>query len=229
MLEEDRVAAIQEYTERVRKKQTDFITKYESSGKESDASRREWSKAFYELMEHFWSEPSHTRLIDAEMVRSCFACAAEEVLKGNMKLSERFSFLGNYLATWFKLGKDTFLNELRGVNAESPNIKTMLDLQASMLKMETNRGLIIFLAKQIPCSCLDEDKNNAKQAPKTGKCSYCNNEDLKVELKKCSQCKLREYCSKKCQLKDWRGGHKHGCKGLKQAREQKAALKAQSH
>jgi hypothetical protein len=71
--------------------------------------------------------------------------------------------------------------------------------------------LVLFLSKQIPCSCLDEAKMNAKQAPKTGRCRYCNSEKLKFELKKCSQCQLVQYCSKKCQLADWRAGHKKEC------------------
>jgi hypothetical protein len=104
----------------------------------------------------------------------------------------------------------------------------MLDMQSSMKKMGTDRGLILFLAKQIPCSCLDEDKKNAKQAPRTGWCSYCNNENLGLELKKCSQCKSAEYCSKECQVADWKGLHKKHCKELERAREHSAALKAQT-
>jgi hypothetical protein len=88
--------------------------------------------------------------------------------------------------------------------------------------------LVLFLSKQIPCSCLDESKENAKQAPKTGRCRHCNSEDLKLELKKCSQCKSVQYCSEECQVADWRAEHKKECKGLKQAREKNAAFKAQT-
>jgi hypothetical protein len=72
--------------------------------------------------------------------------------------------------------------------SDSPNIQTLLDEKASVEKIETGRGLVLFLSKQIPCSCLDEVKKNAKQAPKTGWCHYCNSVDLQLELKKCSQC-----------------------------------------
>jgi hypothetical protein len=61
------------------------------------------------------------------------------------------------------------------LNEESPNIQTMVDFQASLAKIGTDRGLVLFLVKQIPCSCLDEEKKNAKQAPKTGRCNYCGN------------------------------------------------------
>jgi hypothetical protein len=170
-------------------------------------------------LEQFWSEPNHARLIDAETVRSCFACATAEAL-GGMQLARKFSLLGNYLATWIKLGKDAFLEELklRSMNAESPNIKTTLDFHASMKKMMTDRGLELFLAKQIPCSCLslDEDQKNAKQAPKTGRCSYCVSQDLKMRAEEVQPVQVGEYCWKHFQVADWRSGHKEECKGLKQ-------------
>jgi hypothetical protein len=105
------------------------------------------------------------------------------------------------------------------------NIQTMSDFKASMEAIGTQRGHVLFLSKQIPCSCLDEGKKNAKQNPKTGRCRYCRNEDPKMELKKCSQCKTAEYCSKECQVADWRAGHKKECKALN---HQVAAFKAQT-
>ena len=109
-------------------------------------------------------------------------------------------------------------------------MQTMIDFQASLLKMRSDHGLILFLAKQIPCSCLDgleEDMKNARQAPIPGRCWYCNSEDLRVELKKCSQCKMSQYCSKECQVADWKRGHKKECEGFNYCREQTAAGKAQ--
>jgi hypothetical protein len=214
-LDQDHIAVFQGYLVRMDKHHLDQYAEYQDQSGGTECT--------IEMMTHFWSEPKHARLIDADMVRCCFACATDEVLKGNMSLSRRFFLLGSYLATWLKLGKDVFL----GLLAESPKIQTMIDFSASIQKMRTDRGLVLFLAEQIPCSCLDEDKKNAKQAPRTGRCWFCNSEDIKLEMKKCSQCKSAEYCSKECQLADWRGGHKKDCKGHKLAHEHKAALKAQ--
>jgi hypothetical protein len=41
-------------------------------------------------------------------------------------------------------------------------------------------------------------------------CSTCGK--LDVNMKKCSRCTLRFYCSKECQIKDWNIGHKNICK-----------------
>jgi hypothetical protein len=184
-----------------------------------------------ETLEQFWSQPKHARLIDAKMVRFCVALATVTALGENMQASRVVAILGIYLAAWFKLGKDAFLEALNSEcleSLESSNIQPMLDFQASLGKMGTDRELVLFLAKQIPCSCLDEDKKKAKQAPKTGCCIYCNCEVLKLELKTCSQCKMFKYCSKECQVADWRTTHKKECIGYKQLFEQNAALKAQT-
>jgi hypothetical protein len=179
--------------------------------------------AAFENLEQFWLEPQHARLIDAKVVRFCFAFTTSIALMEYTVYSRRLAVLGIYLATWFKLGKDAFLNALAGAPVD-----TILDFHESMRKIGTDRGLVLFLSKQIPCSCLEEDKNNAKHAPKTGRCTYCNSEGPKLELKKCSQCKLAQYCSKECQVVDWRAGHKKDCEMWKLSREQNATLKAQT-
>jgi hypothetical protein len=220
MLDQERVAVFRDYMERMDKVYLELRTRCQTSG-ETDLDVQGNHE---EAVKQFWSEPKHARLIDAETIRACFACATIEVLVGNMGLARKFSLLGTILATWFKLGNDAFLEDLL-ITMENPNIQIMLDFQASMRKMVTDRGLFLYLAKQIPCSCLDEKKKVAKEAPKTGRCSYCSREDLKMELKKCGQCKWSEYCSKECQVADWRGEHKKDCKGIKKWREKHDVLK----
>ncbi|KAI8520313.1 hypothetical protein Bbelb_000670 [Branchiostoma belcheri] len=55
-------------------------------------------------------------------------------------------------------------------------------------------------------------KESAKE--KAGaSCSWCHSPS--PNLKRCSRCHLKFYCSKECQAKDWKeGGHKHECKGF---------------
>jgi hypothetical protein len=185
--------------------------------------RREGMQASLKALELFWSEPQHARLIDAKMVRFCLSYATTTALGEQLQLSTRLAFLSIYLATWFKLGKETFLQTFRGMPMP---VATMSDFQTSMAKIGTERGLVLFLSKQIPCSCLDEVEKDAKQAPKTGRCSNCSSEGLKLELKKCSQCKSVQYCSKECQVVDWRYVHKKECEYKKQKHEQQVAFKA---
>jgi hypothetical protein len=229
MVEQDRVTAVVGYIKRLDKQCIEIQSKCRIGGTQSDDPREELFEANLEILEQFWSEPKHTRLIDAKMVRYCVAFATSEALEENMQLSRVVALLGTYLAAWFKLGKDAFLGALHSMHLESmesSSIQPMIDFQASMEKMGTDREFVLFLAKQIPCSCLDEDKKKAKQTPKTGWCSYCNSEVLKLELKMCGQCKSTKYCSKECQVADWRGSHKRECKGYKHLLEQNNAFKA---
>ncbi len=144
-----------------------------------------------------------------------------------MRRATILASLGIYLATWFKIGKNTFIGALQGIPVNSHQARSMLDIKATMQKLNTDREVILFLSREIPCSCLDVGKKSAKQLPKTRRCQYCSKEDLKVELKKCSQCKMSQYCSKECQVADWKRGHKKECEGFNYCREQTAAGKAQ--
>ena len=38
---------------------------------------------------------------------------------------------------------------------------------------------------------------------------------LNVASKTCSRCKVARYCSRECQITDWRASHKHSCDDLK--------------
>lgn len=70
------------------------------------------------------------------------------------------------------------------------------------------RGVTALVAKRIPCNCLGALK---KQIPKTEDCRFCKVPKLSKQLSRCSVCKIVSYCSKECQVKDWKQ-HKIDCK-----------------
>ncbi len=161
MVEQERVVAVNWYIERLNNRYEEIKNKYQS-GNELGGHRQEGMKANFEILEQFWSEQKHEKLIDAKTIRFIVAYATESALGGDRRLSYRLALLGTYLATWFKLGKDIFLEALRGKPVASCNQQIVMDFQASMGKIGTERGLALFLSKQIPCACLDEDNKNAK-------------------------------------------------------------------
>jgi hypothetical protein len=214
VLVKERSAAVQEYEARMVKwyremKALELETIDQTDKLKLNDYQRACGGNHLTFLEEFWSESRHARVVDAEMERYWYAFATDALIRGNnMRRASSLAILGNYLATWFKLGKDTFIGALQGIPVKSHQS------QARGQKMSTDREVVLFLSRQIPCSCLDENKKNAKQIPKTRWCQYCFKEDLKVELMKCSQCKLVGYCSKECQIEDWRRGHKSDCKQI---------------
>lgn len=45
-------------------------------------------------------------------------------------------------------------------------------------------------------------------------CAHCGlSQGNAIKLKKCAHCKAFSYCSRECQLKHWKAGHKVDCKG----------------
>ena len=74
---------------------------------------------------------------------------------------------------------------------------------------------------EVICGCLDQEDtsqldNHFGRFPiefsfcqLTSKCSVCCKSGVKLKL--CGRCKLVEYCSKACQLSDWKLSHKRLC------------------
>ncbi len=46
-------------------------------------------------------------------------------------------------------------------------------------------------------------------------CALCQTQKSKHDIKKCARCQQAYYCSRKCQIKHWKAGHKKVCKKTK--------------
>lgn len=161
---------------------------------EGDATNRadykmEYGPAIHHAEIAFWSDPRHSSYIDDAMVKLIYAMAVETLLTGNdIKVVRRW----NVLATKFR-------ERLKG-SADNSNDSFLQEIY----KARTDGGLKIVLNKNIPCSCLAEERAAAKAAPRTDMCYYCRKQDTEVKLLVCSRCKLAAYCSPDCQRKDWK-------------------------
>ena len=162
-----------------------------------------WFSTFYE----FWAHPSRSHLVDEELSALYFARATDALLQGHPNaegIARLFATFGIDIKEMTEKGVATFL-ETRSV-PNLANIKTLIVIR-------TRGGLVRYLARAIPCSCLDEHTKEAKAGPKMGKCFFCRKEDTQVKFSKCSRCKIGEYCSKVCQTADWKG-HKLLCHAI---------------
>lgn len=95
-------------------------------------------------------------------------------------------------------------------------------------RMESKRGLIIGIAKHIPCQCFDQRKIEAKRMQKIYCCFGCKIQFPDEDLLLCNRCKDIRYCSKECQTNDWER-HKPICDRKKGLRGYVLSLVMPSH
>lgn len=65
------------------------------------------------------------------------------------------------------------------------------------------RGLILIVAKNIPCACLGQIAQGAREMEREGSCDGCLKLFPRDQLKVCSRCKDCQYCSTECQHNHW--------------------------
>lgn len=100
----------------------------------------------------------------------------------------------------------------------------MLDLNTSI--SSGRRDGLKFFSKRVSCSCLKKMHQEVRRTqPKMGKCYGCSIEKERVALSVCSRCMLTRYCSRECQVSNWRE-HKKECDIFVKVHEQQTQLAA---
>jgi hypothetical protein len=65
--------------------------------------------------------------------------------------------------------------------------------------------------------CIELGYDGASSSEITPVCFGCGQDPSPTLLSRCSKCNTAGYCSRDCQVKDWKtgtgGGHKHACSG----------------
>ena len=85
------------------------------------------------------------------------------------------------------------------------------------------RDALKFYRKRTTCSCLRRMHLEARKTfPKLGMCSHCEERKERSLLMVCSRCRITQYCSRACQIRDW-PEHKTLC-GLYVKAQQKHTL-----
>jgi hypothetical protein len=64
--------------------------------------------------------------------------------------------------------------------------------------------LYMYLSRHVPCYYLEAMAQEAAASPKSAKCWYFKTQDEAMKIQKLSRCKIAEYCSRDCQIADWK-------------------------
>ena len=141
-----------------------------------------------------------------EIAKHAFACSAKRIIDGG---DEEFSdghngiILGLYCHDI--AGKAPHSDAFTHANERFNVYLHRLD--------KTLRGATRVLAKHLPCRCMKDRKPlSGPIGRKIKRCDACRIFKLNTALKDCSACKMVCYCSKECQISDWKDNHKHHCK-----------------
>lgn len=156
----------------------------------------------------FWTATAgRRRLIDAELAHQYFGYAAFAFLHGNSSVAHTAALFGRCVEEIASQG----LTEGDWFTQESH-----IAIIHHNRKHSSDDNLARFLAKKIPCSCLDEARKQAKAGPKMRTCCACFAEFPMNDLKICLGCNTNDYCSKECQIAHWEV-HKPVCKMLRKS------------
>jgi len=145
-------------------------------------------------------------LLDPSFSRFVVARITDDFLKGknNDLLQPRLLLL--LYSRYFLIPE----HEGKDVGSES---KYDRDYMKYYRDIDTERGRINCMAREIPCDCMEEKRIEAKAMDKVAMCIFCRTEFSKKKMLRC-KCDLVQYCSKECSKKDW-PGHKELCRSIR--------------
>ena len=179
---------------------------------DEDSDMTDVAVAEMRVMFDFWSAPARAVLIQPDSYRMAFSCAVDAAIDGEFDIARVYMRNGAFLRQWVQSGQEQFMADWADEEALEGSHGRQAEMRKCLWKTRTDRGLVLYLAKQCPCTCLKHYgvEQKACAQVKTGKCWGCGVQKPATELKRCLQCKKAEYCSKDCQRADWKG-HKKVC------------------
>jgi len=143
-------------------------------------------------------------MVDRTVGRFVIARITDDYLKGknNDMVTRRLLLL---LFIRYKL-----IPRQEGKDVDSPESEYYKNYYKYCRDVQTERGRINCMAREIPCDCMEEKRIAAKSMEKVAMCYCCFHEFLKEKMLRCKGCNHVQYCSTECSIKDW-PAHKESC------------------
>jgi hypothetical protein len=188
----------------------DVLRRHSYDDQQLEDLQMEKAQTQLDYIVHFWKQASVSSLMGEELVAICFGVAADAALSKNYRKARTLATLATSLEATVRLGGDKFDRCLDAPHRHGADLEPWI---RGLRKIKTsNRALILYLARKVPCSCLHELKVQARKSPKVDRCHYCQKSFPRNHIKACANCETALYCSRECQRKDWRAVHKRLCK-----------------
>jgi hypothetical protein len=206
---DDKIAERSSVVEKCAEELMPILFKFREASSESVAYNTFQSSVLF--LTSFWSrDPTRWNLVKEQAtVQHCFSMATRTVFQEYMDQALAYCVIGHHVECIAKYGTEPFTFTSEEEDRCHP---VRMDYTRVWNKLSTKRGLVVFLAYTIPCCCLTNCLREGATTTTRPSCWTCGQKYEKAL--KCSQCEIAMYCSKDCQTKDWRAGHKVDCKRL---------------
>jgi len=145
---------------------------------------------FY-ILEDWNQAIKYAKLVEKDILKE-FGRQQEYLWKIYEILGKSYFEIGNYKSA------TAYVNQFQKLVSDDPSMNILARQIKKALKQNKNSS---------------QNVNTFKQVLK--KCSYAKCENMETQpqqFKQCTACRLVSYCSKKCQVKDWKFIHKSQCK-----------------
>lgn len=180
-------------------------------GRESASASDVVTHAELDALFAYWSPPARAALVRADSWKIPFSCAVDAVIDSDFVTARVFVRTGAFLRDWAEHGGARMRADLTSPSYDPETVARYEETRRALWKTRTDRGIGVYLAKQLPCRCLGGVAREARATPETGKCATCESQLPKARLKVCARCGAAEYCSRACQKADWKS-HKRVCR-----------------
>jgi len=176
----------------------EFMTRLADLPPPKVGAQREKSWDGWKLFRVYWK--LNWKIVDTCLIKAFYSIAANFFIRKNSTLARCY--------TSFAMLLEPFVGRT-DIEFWDFALSSFVQKWSSFNKILTDHNLVMTLAKKIPCSCLDDEKEKAKRSPKTDSCGQCG--ERKESILLCEGCQQARYCSKKCQKILWRATHKYTC------------------
>jgi hypothetical protein len=170
---------------------------------------------FSAVVLNFVKEPAIGEIVDRHLVSYTLAFATAKLQEEDVSMAKLLISIA--LALKAAIGRiPDFVKVLEGAQRGEPVVPVptwYLQWNSDMVNLSSERDVVLFLSKSIPCDCLKEQTQRALGIVDTKTCHHCCKADVANKLMQCKGCKLVRYCSRDCQVKAWKE-HKIFCQSL---------------
>jgi len=121
---------------------------------QEQVEKSKFAQAELDIFFQYWSRPEMAETISESSYKVPFSCAVDSMVDSNFPMARHFLRTGFLVRMWAKHGGAAMLSAMKSTAsgvAQSQEVQTFCRW---LQETSTDRGTVLYLAQEIPCSCL---------------------------------------------------------------------------